>query len=893
MGEDERARAAHGGLELLASQSRSARTAVLQAKLRPAASPYLLPRPRLHQLLDESVTAPLTLVVAPAGSGKTSLLSSWVAETDLPHAWLSLDEDDRDPVQLWRGVLAALEGIAPGCARSAAHLLRRPGGLLEAVGELLDDLEGREQDHCVLVIDDLHLIDEVEANAVSLALFVQHLPPWLHVVVASRRALALPVHRLRARGQLGEVHFAEMRFTFAEASALLSRLAPALDHDAVAEVASGAGGWAASIQLAALAARSAQAQGGAYQPGPDESRVELADYVWREVLARESRDLVDVLLATSVVQHIEPDLARLLASRPDAAELLAAAEERGLFVSRVGTSEFEVHALVREALQGALAKQSPEQFARLHARAAGWHEAHGRTVSALEHWLRAARPREALRLLAAEAPALYDGGHASTILRTVEALPELELADGLDTMLELTWCHLLVDRRRYVGLVDRLARRVRRDPDVDLVLGARVEVLQSIGATLRGDWLDGASLARSALGSLGEEWWLDPLGQFGWNMIARDVALSERWDDASREARDVVQALGVLPERRTALEGTRALGEALAGRPVDALRLAAGARRASAATNMTVLRTEVLVAEAIAHRELGDTAAALPAFVELADGRIEPGPHCQLLARLELTHVRLDEGDVVSAARAFGLAAELVDTEMPGPGARAWLARTGALLALAEDDLAAARAWAAQVVDPFWAPVTAARVLLATGEFSAAADALKEAEPRNPRHQVMLDLLRSRTCQVEAEVDQCLLDAVRVAAGHGLVQTLVTEGADVVEAVERLAWRAPQAWLDRLRRVAQPAAPGVRDAGMFDPLTDRELEVLRMLPSRLTLREIADELFISINTLKFHLKVIYRKLGCASRAEAAEAARAMVSLRRADQPSSTLRRWTS
>ena len=124
--------------------------------------------------------------------------------------------------------------------------------------------------------------------------------------------------------------------------------------------------------------------------------------------------------------------------------------------------------------------------------------------------------------------------------------------------------------------------------------------------------------------------------------------------------------------------------------------------------------------------------------------------------------------------------------------------------------------------------------------------------------------------------------AVQEAAQHSIVQTVASEGPQVVEAIERLAWRAPQTWLDRLRRAAVPGDVDARQVriDLVQALTDREIEVLRMLPSRLTLREIADELFISLNTLKFHLKVIYRKLQCGSREEAAEMARAMVSLHR-------------
>lgn len=882
------------GLALLAAQSRSARSAIFQSKLRPAANPaYLVDRPRLHALLDEAVAAPLTLVVAPAGSGKTSLLRSWATASTLPHAWLSLDETDRDPVQLWRGVLAALEGIAPGCAAGCVDLLRLPGGVPEAVGALLDDLERRDDDDAVLVLDDLQLVDEEEAVASSLALFIQHLPSWLHVVIASRRAARLPVHRLRARGQLGEVHFAELRFSYAEATTMLARLVPSLEPDLLDEVAARAGGWAASLQLAALAARSSHAQGDRYLPSHDGDRHYLEDYVWQEILASEPAELVDVLLATSVVDRIDPGLAQILASRPDAVEQLARAEERGLFLTRIEPSgAFEMHALVREVLHSLLTKRSPERLAQLHGWAAGWHEAHGQSVSALEHWLHAGRPREALRLLAAEVVALSDGGHERTIVRTLAAIPDSVASGDLDATIELAWCQLAVDRRRFLEMVDYLGAWARDDADLDGTRAARLAVLESIAATLRGSWNDGAQLARSSLDTLGDAWWLDPLGRFAWNLVARDLALDEQWDETGRSTRTAVAALTVTPEQRLALDGIRALGDALAGRPVDALRIVAGSRRACEVDNRAVLRIELSLAEAIAHRELGDLAAALPVLAELVEEDAEPAPYARVLAGLELTYARIDSDDLDGARAAFGRAAEIVETEMPGPGARAWLARAGSTLALAGGEPDEARWWAAQVADPFWGPVAAARVLLATGEHALAGDTLKSAEPRSVRHRVLLDVLGASATDDQAESERRLLDAVRQASAQDLVQTVASEGSALVESVERLAWRAPAAWLARLRRAAVPGGSGGGTATFapLEPLTDRELEVLRLLPSRLTLREIADELFISINTLKFHLKVIYRKLGCTSRAEAAESARALTSLRRPAQASSTRRR---
>src|SRR5262245_5847311 len=170
---------------------------LLRAKLRPPLVPkHHVRRTRLLRLLDDAVAARLTLVVAPAGVGKTVLVSSWIAESDVPTAWLTLDESDRDGRGLWSGMVAALEVLRPGCGEGALTVLRRSGPLSAVVHHLLEGLDSAGSPG-VLVVDDVHLVDDDEALD-SLARFLQHLPTWLHVVLLSRRELALPVDRLQA-----------------------------------------------------------------------------------------------------------------------------------------------------------------------------------------------------------------------------------------------------------------------------------------------------------------------------------------------------------------------------------------------------------------------------------------------------------------------------------------------------------------------------------------------------------------------------------------------------------------------------------------------------------------------------------------------------------------------
>ena len=851
---------------------------IFRAKLRPPPTPArYVGRSRLLHLVDELVTAPLTLVVAPAGTGKTSLLSAWASGTEMVTAWLSLDETDADAAQFWSGVVAAIETVVPRCGEGARVRLRRRNGARDAVVKLLTDLEAAEPPAVVLVIDDLQLVDADESIAATLAQFVQHVPSWLHVVLMTRRQPELPLDRLRARGHLGELHYAELRFSQDEAIELVSRLLPSIPLEEVKSIADDADGWAASLQLAAIASRSEQAQRGRDLPGV-RAEIAVVDYVFHELLASEDPELVSVLADVSVVDRVNPNLAHALTGRRDAVDLLLRAEARGLFVNRLAPEGwFELHSLVRDALVGELSKRDPDRLGELHARAAKWFEGEGEVALALEHLLLAGQPATALRLLAANEAELYDTGRETTIRRAIASIPDTVVLSGLEPMIDYAWCHLLVDRRRFLDLVEQ-AKWWGGQSEVDSTLGARLTMLEATAAVVSCDWAASGNLAREALKTLGDGWWRDPLGRFGWNAVARDLAFSERWDETLEEVRRADLALKRDPQRRIAYEGTRALGLALAGRPVDALRVLGGVDHAADVGNMTILRTELAGAAALAHRELGDRARALPELEELTTTPAETMFIVRVLSSAILVEALVDEGAIDRARKQFDQAKSLVTEGVTG-GGRSWLPRAGTLLALASGDVDEANHWAGAVEDGFWGPACAARVHLAQQDREAALSALEGAAPRCARHDVVLALLRARALlHRHSEALKCANTAIDLAVSNGMLQTVASEGPEVVELVEASAWRASSHWLDRFRRTVTPVgATRLRNpVELVEPLTDRELDVVRFLPSRLTVREIADELYISQNTLKFHLKVIYRKLGVSSRAEASEVARRMM-----------------
>jgi LuxR family maltose regulon positive regulatory protein len=759
----------------------------------------------------------------------------------------------------------------PGCADRSTADLDDARDLDAPVAHLIDALRDVASDRSVLLVDDVHLLDETDELAASIQQFVQHAPDWLHVVLSSRREPRLPLDRLRARGEVVELRFRELLLSPDEATEMLRLEQLALPEAQIESVVERADGWAAALELAVPAARTTDAQDRVDDFDAEYERL-LRNYVLHEVLGEESTEDVAMLGDLSIVDRINPGLAAALLDGADAERWLQRAEARSIVTGVVPAGWYEVHSLVRTVLKAELASRFPDRLEPLHRRAAQWYERSGDVPAALEHLLLGGEPRAALRLLAAKHADLYDDGDEATIRKTVASIPSTVAMGDVDAIIELAWSQLLTNRHEFAEVVDHLQWRVK-EAELEEPVRMRVSMLAAFRATMHGDWASGAALARSVEDSASDQSWRDPLARFSWNMVARDVALDERWDDTADETRELEIALARDPERRLALDGTRAVGLALAGRPVDALRTVVGIRRIEKAVNMSVLSIELALAEAIAHRELGERDRAREELRALFEGMTDPMLYAKVIGGLELAQLHLDDGDPDRARHVFDAVEALTVSEQFGVGLRGWLARVGTLVALGNRRHDEAQRWARQADDPFWSAVSAARVHLADDAAEAARADLADVVARCPRHTVVLHLLRARAVDAAAEAEKDVLVAVETAVGHSMLQTVASEGPDVPALVEPVAWDVPKAWMDRLRRAAGRSGIPMHASALLDSLTDREREVLRFLPSRLTVREIASELYISVNTLKFHLRVIYRKLNVSSRAEAVEIVR--------------------
>jgi LuxR family maltose regulon positive regulatory protein len=900
---------------------------VLATKLHlPRPQPGLIPRPRLVEALGHGLAGSLTLLCAPAGFGKTALLADWVRREGKPAAWLSLDAGDNDPVRFWRHAAAALDRVLPGTSARLGPLLGPPAppsfeGPVTALVNELADRPG--EDELLLVLDDYHLLGSRPVH-MSLGFLLEHLPPSLHLVLATRADPPLPLARLRARGQLTELRAADLRFTAGEAAPLVRQAAGAdLPADSVAALTARTEGWAAGLQLAGLSLRGKQDPAGFVAAFSGSHRYVL-DYLAGEVLERQPGEVRAFLLETSVLDPLSGELCDAVTGRTVSQAMLETIERAGLFLMPLDDVRgwWRYHQLFADLLRARLRQEQPARVARLHRNAAAWCEEHGLADDAVQHAVAAGDANWAARLIEQHFDTVcVSRGETATTQRWLSALP----ADLVSSRPRLLLAQAFLaahsggaeEVERSVDAAERMAADVAGEPfepaagragSLLVNVPAHIALCRSYLAYLRGDAEGVARFASRALAELGEgERMLDLA-------IRANLALAEWLRGRLAEAERAL--VSRIAWWRTAGEPTVAIwGDVYELSQVQLARgrLDEADRTCQRALEISTAGRPSVTAAGPAHVGLGQAAYQRDDLDAALHHVSEGVALCRQLAYTPplatglatLAWIRQATGDPAGALDAIGQAMRAA----PGPpGLLNPVQAQRARLLLAHGDLAAAARWAEErglgaddqpdyVREP--EHLVLARVLITQGQPAQALallDRLHAAAVTQDRTGSVIETgalraLALAACGDEAGAVAALAEALTLACPHGYVRIFADEGAAMGALLDRLAdaQRAghgeaagvPPDCVAQIQAAFEPrrAAPGTGTGapaatpGLTEPLTARELDVLRLLAAGKTNQRIARELVVALDTVKKHVSHVLAKLGAANRTEAVARAR--------------------
>ena len=732
---------------------------VIATKLfRPVPRHHTVERARLHDVLRLGATLPLTLVDAPAGWGKSTLVADWLAHDRITAGWVSLDGGDNDPKRFWRYLTLAADQAGAAGGAAALRRLDAAGSdvLRDVLPAFVNELTASPAS-LVLVLDDYHLVTSAQVHT-SVATLLERSPPQLHLVLITRADPPLPLSRMRVRGELAELRAKDLRFSPGEAAEFFTgRLGTQLPERDVLRLLARTEGWAAGLQLAALRLRD-RADPSAFIDRFTGADWHIVNYLGEEVLTSQTPLVREFLLVTSVLNRMCAPLCDALTGRSDSAELIGEIHRANLFLIPLDDEHrwFRYHHLFGGLLRHELARTAPDRPSVLHRRAAQWYAGHGDAAEAIGHALASGDDSLSTRLVAAHWRQPFNAGQLETVRMWLTALPAELVAADASLSAARVWVALDMGRREEVGAaLDAAEASV--PPDTQLM------VLRALYMYKTGDVGGAAARLRKISPSAD-----DPFVATVHRLVQ---GISSMWLGDADRARELLVEAG----RRADGDGNRL-----------AYIYAVGYRALLAVDrgDLALADSLVLDAESAVGQTLSDShfVAMFPA-----------------LARARLG---LKRADWAGAPRAAAAAMEL------GRRGAGRVELAAALLTAAS---------AGRTCPPLAAP----------GPRGHADGAEPDADDFGP--------------------------TALVAEARGILRHCPDPGPLIT------TWLAAEQHAEATR---------TRQGGMIEPLTDRELTILRLLPAPVSLRELASDLFVTPNTLKTHLRAIYRKLGAESREEA-------------------------
>src|SRR5689334_2860500 len=843
----------------------------------PKLVPGLVRRSRLLDLLDRGEQVRLALVVGPAGAGKTMLLADWLAaRPERASAWLSCDAADTDPVRFVAAIIEATRhGFGqPWIGEDARELVRLDGEVsADAVATLADDLDSPDGTR-VLVIDDFHLAGAASADA--LRWLVGCHPPSLQLVVASRVDPPLRVHRMRAHQDLLELRDADLAFSAEETRRLLAGFGVRLEDPELALVHQRSEGWVAGLQMAAISIQ------GSPDPATAANRVQLgrhavAGYFLDEVLSQQPPEVADFMLATSVLDELSVPACTAVWG-PGSAKMLEFLYGAHMFVAIVDelAGTYRYHHLIREVLRTELHARDPEREKRLHEAAAQYLVEAGQTGAAVRHLLAAGAQAAGFSLLTEGVVRdVLTNPTVSSALDLDEIRPEL-FAGAPEFLLplaaELLWRGAFERGSRAVAL----ANQARIDPGRQPELAVQLALVNMLHCTFIGQFDEALAHREQA-----RPYEANAEGVSDWIVTLDTLAMyCDTYVGRFSEARELAGVLAAAqvsaPLTEVLCPGVISQAAFLEGDLGEAGTLAAStiaaARRLHFENhyfNFHAIRTTALLA-----LERGDLAAAAEP-VERALAMVSGArPAFNYLAQLDRARIWAAGGNLDQALASLPAARAALksDHSVLLPEADELEAR----LRLSLGDQTGATSVTKRLPDDRRA-VMSAIIALAEGNPGEAAQALNgaPAEGATIRSDLELRLLRASIAlsQSSPHAPALTRQALAMAERHGFTQTVVDTAPQLVDHVIANSHLYPRTSQRRTLitvgvRARKRATPASRQDKLIDPLTAAELRVLEKLPERLTYTEMASELYLSLNTVKTHLRHAYMKLGVTSRSSA-------------------------
>jgi len=895
---------------------------LLQTKLyAPPPRPELVSRPRLIERLNAGFHCKMILISAPAGFGKTTLVSEWVHDSGRPVAWLSLDEGDNDPTRFLAYLIAALQTIGAKIGKGELSALQssQPPPTEAILTALLNEIAAIP-DRMVLVLDDYHLI-EAQAIHDALAFLIERLPPPMHVVIATREDPHLPLARLRARGQLTEVRVADLRFTPSEAAEFLNQVMGLnLSAEEIAALESRTEGWIAGLQMAALSMQG-RTDTAAFIEAFTGSHRFVMDYLAEEVLQRQAERVRSFLLQTAILDRLCGSLCDAVTGHQDGQGMLETLDRGNLFVVPLDDQRhwYRYHHLFADVLQVHAMEEPSIQLSTLHRRASEWYEQDGSPGDAIRHALAAEDFERAAGLIELAWPAMDISYQSATWLGWVKALPDELVRTRPVLSLGYAWALLdggemeaaevrLRDAERWLeptvdmnerleppsseACPERSRRMVVVDTELFRSLPASIATARAYQAQALGDIPGAVQHVRRALELTPAEDQLRRLqatallGLTCWasgDLEAADRSFADFTTNALTAGNipDAIGTIYVLADIRMALGH---LQEAVHTYE-QALQLAAGQGEPMPLGTADLYRglselyreqgnLETAAQYLLRSKTLGEQ-AALPdwqyrlgraqARMKAAQGDLDGA--LDLLTEAERLHIRTPLPDVrpVAALKTRVWVKQGRLTE-----ALAWVRERGLSV---DDDLSYLREFE---------HITLARVLIARYQRERADHAIHDArgllvrllhaaeEGRRTGSVIEILVLQALAHQAQGDIPLALAlleQALTLAEPEGYVRIFVDEGPPMAALLREAAKHtAVPSYVDRLRAAfGQAESPRPITQPLIEPLSERELDVLRLLGTELSGPEIARELVVSLNTMRTHTKNIYDKLGVNNR----------------------------